>query len=102
MKTIYNIIKKPILTEKSKKLQNNYNYITLETSITSNKYNIKNSIYKLFGITPLKINTMNYRGKCKRIGKTKGKRRNFKKALIKLRQKTDINYIKIINDNNIS
>ena len=63
-----------------------------EVSRTANKVEIKNAIQKLFGVTVLGVNTMVLRGKDKRMGRGYAKLRNWKKAVITLKQGDEIKF----------
>lgn len=50
----------------------------------SNKTQIKQAVEKIFGVKVEKVNTMNYAGKTKRMGRNEGKTSSFKKAIVTL------------------
>lgn len=78
------IIKKPILTEKSytKIAENVY---TFKVAKKANKVQIKKAFEKIFEVKIEKINIMNCRPKAKRVGRYLGKTSGYKKAIIKLK-----------------
>lgn len=82
---LYNILRKPIITEKSMKLVEDSVY-TFEVDKNSNKIEIKNAVEKLYNVKVLKVNTVNYDGKKKRVGKYEGKTNAYKKAFVKLQK----------------
>jgi large subunit ribosomal protein L23 len=93
LRTSENIIKKPIvLTEKSSRLREGENKVIFEVAPTANKIEIKNAIQKLFGVTVLDVNTMVFRGKEKRMGRGHARLRNWKKAVITLKQGDEIKF----------
>jgi large subunit ribosomal protein L23 len=52
----------------------------------ANKIEIKKAIEKIFNVTVLNVNTINQRGKVKRMGRYSGKRADWKKAIVKLKE----------------
>jgi len=81
----YKVIMKPLITEKGSYLGANNQYL-FEVASKTNKVEIKKAIFKVYGVTPLKINIMNVAGKKIRYGRTEGKTKNWKKAIITLPQ----------------
>ena len=83
MKTSYDIIKRPIITEKSALFAEKAVY-TFEVSKDANKVEIKKAVEEIFGVTVEKVTTVRVLGKVKRMGATSGKRADWKKAIVKL------------------
>lgn len=90
MKTIFEVIKKPLLTEKSSALKAEANKIVLKVANEANKVEIKKAIQELFEVKVTSVQTMNYRGKLKRVGKSLGRRKNWKKAIVTLEEGADL------------
>lgn len=85
MKAIYDIIKKPCLTEKGNVLQEVQNKVVFEVDTRANKIEIKKAVEKLFNVSVKKVSTSNIQGKQKRVGaKSMGRTSNWKKAYITL------------------
>lgn len=82
MSTLYNIIKRPVITEKTTQSQDG-TYV-FEVDLNANKYVIREAVEKLFGVKVTSVNTMIVAGKRKRFGRTFGKRSNRKKAIVQL------------------
>ena len=85
----YDIIKRPIITEKSMKVEldregNEIKKYTFEVPKTVNKLEIKYAVEEVFGVKVAKVNTMNYDGKLKRMGRYEGSRASWKKAIVTL------------------
>ena len=85
----YDIIKRPIITEKSMKVEtdrqgNEIKKYTFEVPKTVNKLEIKYAVEEVFGVKVAKVNTMNYDGKLKRMGRYEGRRAAWKKAIVTL------------------
>ena len=79
----YDIIIKPIVTEQSMYDAEEMKY-TFQVLKTANKYQIKDAVEEIFDVTVAKVNTMNMKGKVKRMGRTEGKRADWKKAIVTL------------------
>jgi len=75
------IIKAPIVTEKSSSELQNGKY-TFEVNKKATKVEIANAVEKLFEVKVLKVNTMNIDGKQKRVGVHQGKTASWKKAIV--------------------
>ncbi len=85
MKDPYEIIKKPLITEKSMALTSQGKY-AFEVDINSNKIEIADAIKKIFNVDVLKVNTLRVKGKKKRLGRlTEGKTPDWKKAYVTLK-----------------
>jgi len=83
MRSPYDIIIKPIITEKSMVGMEDSRY-TFKVLKDANKTEIKLAIEEAFGVKIAKINTMNVKGKVKRQGRFVGKRADWKKAIVTL------------------
>lgn len=83
MQTDTEIIKKPILSDKTLGLINNNQYSFLVTK-NSNKLEIKAAIEKLFNVKIKKVNTAIQPSKKRRVGRFIGNRPQFKKAIVTL------------------
>ncbi|WP_053217615.1 50S ribosomal protein L23 [Virgibacillus senegalensis] len=83
MKDPRDIIKRPIITEHSADLMAEKKY-TFEVNTKANKTEIKDAVELIFGVKVEKVNTMNLKGKFKRMGRYGGYRPNRKKAVVQL------------------
>jgi len=84
MKTAYDIIKRPIITEQSMGETENKKY-TFEVARDANKIEIAKAVEEIFGVKVEKVNTINMDGKKKRLGsQPAGRRPSWKKAMVKL------------------
>ncbi|MFC1862325.1 50S ribosomal protein L23 [Thermodesulfobacteriota bacterium] len=81
---IYNIIKEPHIAEKGSIQKELFNQITLKVDKRANKIEIKKAVEFLFKTKVLEVNTLNVRGKTRRVGRSFGKRPDWKKAIVKL------------------
>lgn len=82
-KTSYDLIRKPVITEKTMKEMEQRKY-TFIVDKKSNKFQIKKALEEVFGVVVEEVKTMNYSGKPKRVRYQLGKRPDFKKAIVKL------------------
>lgn len=81
------IIRRPImLTEKSTRLREKQNQVIFEVRRTANKIQIKSAIEALFKVGVVDVNTMVMRGKEKRMGRGYARLRNWKKAIVTLKE----------------
>lgn len=90
MKNIYDVIQRPLVTEKSSALKAEANKVVLAVAKSANKIDIKTAVEKLFSVKVTDVNTMVYRGKNKRVGQYLGRKSNWKKAVITLAEGTDL------------
>ena len=81
MKTPYDVILQPIITEKSMDDAAQRKY-TFKVAKTANKTEIKQAVEAAFDVTVEKINTANYDGKLKRQGRFVGRPASYKKAIV--------------------
>lgn len=91
-----NVIKRPILlTEKATRLREESDdrpKIIFEVNPKANKAQIRNAVEDLFGVSVTSVNTSNVRGKERRMGRGYGKLRNWKKAVVTLKEGDDIQF----------
>ena len=83
MKHAEDVIIRPLMTEKSYSAVAEGKY-TFEVAIDSTKVEIKNAVEQLFGVKVLKVNTMRYDGKKKRVGVHQGLTKAWKKAIVQI------------------
>ncbi|NLD46895.1 MAG: 50S ribosomal protein L23 [Clostridiaceae bacterium] len=83
MRTAEDIIKRPFITEKSNSEVANGKY-TFIVDVDATKTEIKHAVEKLFQVRVLKVNTLNFEGKMKRMGVHQGRRADWKKAIVKI------------------
>lgn len=84
MKSIYDIIKGPIITEKTNKLRESYNKYTFKVALDANKIEIKNAVETIFKVKVLSVSTITVHPKHKRVGQHEGYTSAYKKAICKL------------------
>lgn len=93
MKESYKILLRPILTEKMDNLKEVVNQYAFEVDRRANKIEIKQAVEQRFDVKVEKVRTMVMRGKYRRLGRFEGKRANWKKAIVTLRQGETIDYV---------
>lgn len=80
----YEIIKRPLNTEKTNIQKEVANQVTFEVDRRANRIEIKRAIETAFQVKVASVQTMQIKGKNKRRGRFVGKRRNWKKAVVTL------------------
>lgn len=79
------VIIKPVITEKSA-IDQSLNKYTFIVTNDATSYSIKKAIKEIYSVEPVKVNLVNVQGKIRRFGKSKGRRSDYKKAVITLPQ----------------
>lgn len=90
MNNYRDIIKAPIITEKSANLAQTQNTMTFSVDVKANKTQIKQAIESIFDVKVESVNTINVKPKKKRVGRYAGKTNRVKKAIVKLREGSSI------------
>jgi large subunit ribosomal protein L23 len=93
MKSIYEVIKKPLITEKGSSLKEKQNKIVLQVSTEANKIEIKNAVEAVFKVKVEEVRTMVFKGKKKRLGARQGVRSDWKKAVVTLKEGQTVEYL---------
>ena len=84
MKNVYDIIRRPVITEQSMAGVADNKYVFM-VDINANKTEIKEAVEAVFGVKVAKVNTVRMQGKVKRVGANPaGKRADYKKAIVTL------------------
>ena len=84
MKNVYDIIRRPVITEQSMEGVADKKYVFM-VDVDSNKTEIKAAVEAIFGVKVAKVNTIRMQGKVKRTGAyPAGKRAEYKKAIVAL------------------
>lgn len=79
----HDVIIRPLVTEESMMQISDKKY-TFAVDRRANKTEVRNAVEKIFGVKVEKVNTINMKGKVKRMGRTAGKRSDWKKAIVTL------------------
>ncbi|MGE5456074.1 MAG: 50S ribosomal protein L23 [Ignavibacteriales bacterium] len=90
MNNYRDVIKSPIITEKSSDLAQNKNTITFSVDPKANKVQIKQAVENIFNVKVESVNTINVRPKRKKVGKYVGTTNKVKKAIVKLKEGSSI------------
>jgi len=92
---IYDVIKKPLITEKTTTEKDARNIIAFVVHRDANKIEIKASVEKLFKVEVTAVKTAMVAGKMKRVGKQIGKRGNWKKAYVTLKEGSSVDFFEV-------
>jgi len=84
MRSPRQVIIRPVVTERSTTLGDEFDAFTFIVAEDANKIEIKRAVEELFDVKVKAVNTMRYRGKVRRVGRSTGRRPGFKKAIVKL------------------
>ena len=80
------VIRRPLVTEKSTMLREDTNVIAFEVDPNANKIEVKRAVEELFKVKVEEVRLFNVRGKMKRMGRWVGKRRDWRKAYVRLKE----------------
>ncbi len=80
----YDIIKRPLNTEKTNIQKEQYNQVSFEVDRRVNRIEIRRAVERIFNVRVAAVRTMQLKGKTKQRGRIVGKRRDWKKAVVKL------------------
>ena len=80
----YEIIRRPLITEKTTIQKESFNQVTFEVDRRANRVEIRRAIEKIFNVRVAAVRTMQITGKLKRRGRILGKRKDWKKAIATL------------------
>jgi large subunit ribosomal protein L23 len=83
MRSAYDVIIKPVISEQSMDLAQEKKY-TFKVATDATKTEVRLAVEEIFGVDVKKVNIMNYEGKLKRMGRTMGRRADYKKAIVTL------------------
>jgi large subunit ribosomal protein L23 len=92
MQTFFEVIKRPIISEKSTVQNEMFRTYAFEVAPSSNKQEIREAVEKLFKVKVDTVRTMVVHGKHKRTGRFVSKRTNWKKALVTLKEGQKIEF----------
>jgi large subunit ribosomal protein L23 len=88
----YQVVVRPLITEKATHLSERHNAYTFEVNPLANKTEIKDAIEVLFNVKVLDVRTQNRRGKMRRHRLKTGRMRNWKKAIVSLHEEYRIDF----------
>ena len=94
---MYKVILAPLTTEKTNKMSDKYNRLVFKVATWANKVQIKNAIEGLFKVKVEQVATINVYGKTKMFKQRKGKKSDWKKAIVRIQKGQDIKILEFIN-----
>jgi large subunit ribosomal protein L23 len=92
MNKLYEIIKRPIISEKSTALAEIAGKYAFEVDAKANKHEIRDAVQQLFKVNVREVRTMIMHGKIKRLARSTVKRANWKKAIVTLQEGQKIDF----------
>ncbi len=92
MRSHYDVIRRPIISEKSTALAEVAGRYAFEVAVAANKQEIRDAVQRLFSVKVLKVRTMIVHGKVKRRGAAESKKPNWKKAFVTLAEGQKIDF----------
>ena len=92
-KTAFEIIRRPRITEKTAMLGSVENSIVFDVHPKANKTEIKQAVEKIFNVKVKAVRTANFMGKQRRVGAKVGKKNDWKKAYVSLKEGNSIDII---------
>lgn len=93
MKSVYDVIKRPLFTEKGMDMKEKENKILIEVNIKANKHEIKEAVQQIFKVKVEKVATIKSIGKMKKLGRSVGKLPDRKKAIITLKKGEKLDFV---------
>ena len=84
MMDLYQIIKRPLITEKGTKQKEQSNQLVFEVDRRANKILVRNAIENIFKVKVVSVRMMNVKGKERRVGRNVGRKADWKKAIVRL------------------
>jgi len=97
MSNIHQIIRRPVVTEKTLNLKDQLNQVVFEVNRNANKLQILQAVETLLNAKVEEVNTLIVRGKTKRVGRSIGRRSNWKKAVVTLQPGETIAALELLN-----
>jgi large subunit ribosomal protein L23 len=93
MKSLYQVLLAPLLTEKGTMLKEKDNKVVFKVAKDANKIEIKKAVEEIFKVKVERVSTINCKGKMKRLGRYEGRRPDWKKAIVTLREGEKLDFI---------
>jgi large subunit ribosomal protein L23 len=91
-KELYGVLRRPVVTEKFTAIGEKQNLVVFEVARDANKLAIREAVEKLFDVKVEEVRTMIVHGKPKRVGRHMGRKPNWKKAVVRLREGDTIDF----------
>jgi len=96
VKEIYDVITAPLITEKGTLVNTEGNQVVFRVRREVNKEEIRRAVEALFKVRVVKVRTMNYLGKMRRVGRNTGRRPAWKKAYVTLAEGQRIDFFETV------
>jgi len=92
MKSHHDVIKAPLISEKGTLLTENANQVLFKVRTDANKIEVKQAVEALFKVKVEQVRMARYLGKMRRVGKSMGRRSDWKKAYVTLKEGDKIDF----------
>jgi large subunit ribosomal protein L23 len=89
---VYQVIRKPLVTEKSNIGRETQNLVTLAVDPRANKHDVRRAVEQLFGVDVLDVRTLRMPHKSRRVGRFLGRKTQWKKAIVRLAEGQKIEF----------
>ena len=83
---VYEVIRGPVITEKSTDMKDEHRTVCFRVAREATKTEVRKAVEQMFGVKVASVRTAVVRGKVKRYGRFEGKRPDWKKAFVTLRE----------------
>jgi len=90
---VYQVIKRPLVTEKGTKQKEQANQLAFEVDRRANKILVRNAIETIFKVKVVSVRVMNVKGKERRVGRNVGRKADWKKAIVRLAPGENIEFL---------
>lgn len=91
-RNVYDILRRPLITEKATLIRETSNTVVFEVEKDATKAEIKQAVEKVFSVAVTGVRTAIVRGKNARVGRFSGRKRNWKKAFVTLKEGDTIEF----------
>ncbi len=89
---VHDVIRRPLVTEKSNIGREEQNLVTLAVDPRANKHEIQRAVEELFDVSVIDVRTMRMPRKTRRVGRTSGRKPEWKKAIVRLAEGQSIEF----------
>jgi large subunit ribosomal protein L23 len=89
---VHQVIRRPLVTEKSNIAREDQNIVTLAVDPKANKHEIRRAVEELFDVSVVDVRTMRMPRKTRKVGKTSGRKPEWKKAIVRLAEGQTIEF----------
>ncbi len=89
---VHDVIRRPLVTEKSNIGREEQNLVTLAVDPRANKHELQRAVEQLFDVSVIEVRTMRMPRKTRRVGRTSGRKPEWKKAIVQLAEGQSIEF----------